>query len=96
MHKPRKIRFPRRKTYWKGIAYLCQIYLVDVSNLSSYNDGMRYILTCINVFTKLAWAVLVRTKSGRDVAEAFEKNLSDGKCNMVQSDKKTEFLNSTF
>jgi len=27
---------------------------------------------------------------------AFEKNLSDGKPNMVQSDKGTEFLNSTF
>ena len=96
LHKPRKIRFPRRKTYSKGIADLCQIDLVDVSNLSSYNDGMRYILTYIDVFTKRAWAVPVRTKSGRDVAEAFEKILSDGECNMAQSDKGTEFLNSTF
>jgi len=96
LHKPRRIRFPRRKTYSKGIADLYQIDLVDVSNLSPYNNGMRYILTCIDVFTKQAWAVPIRTKSGRDVAEAFEKILSDGKCNMVQSDKGMEFLNSTF
>jgi len=67
-----------------------------MSNLPLYNDGMRYILTCIDVFTKRAWAIPVRTKSGRDVSEAFEKILADRKCNMVQSDKGTEFLNGTF
>lgn len=98
LHKPRRIRFSRRKTYSKGIGDLYQIDLVDVSKLSPYNDGMRYILTCIDVFTKRAWGISVRTKSGRDVSEAFEKILADGKCmpNMVQSDKGTEFLNSTF
>jgi len=38
-----------------------------------------------------------RTKSGRKVSRAFEKILTDGyKPNMVQSDKGTAFLNSTF
>ena len=96
LHKPRRIRFPRRKTYSKGIADLYQIDLVDVSSLSSFNDGMRYLLTCIDVFSKRAWAVPVRKKSAREVAEAFEKILGERKCNMVQSDKGTEFLNSTF
>jgi len=36
-------------------------------------------------------------KTGREVSRAFEKILTDGyKPNMVQSDKGTEFLNSTF
>jgi len=96
LHKPRRVRFPRRKTYSKGIAGLYQINLVDVTNLSSFNDGMRYILTSVDVFSKQAWAVPVRMKADRDVANSFEKNLSDGKPNMVQSDKGTEFLNSTF
>ena len=34
LHKPRRIRFPRRRTYSKGIADLYQIDLADVSNLS--------------------------------------------------------------
>jgi len=96
LHKPRRIRFPRRKTYSKGIADLYQIDLADMSNISSYNDGVRYLLTCIDVFSKKAWAVPVRTKTGREVANAFEKILLDGTPNMVQSDKGTEFLNSTF
>jgi len=96
LHRPRRIRFPRRKTYSKGIADLYQIDLVDLSSLSPFNDGMRYLLTCIDVFTKRAWAVPVRTKSGRAVSDAFEKILTERKCNMLQSDKGTEFLNSTF
>lgn len=96
LHKPRRIRFPRRRTYSKGIADLYQIDLVDLTSLSTFNGGMRYLLTCIDVFSKRAWALPIRTKSGRNVAEAFERILEDRKCNMVQSDKGTEFLNSTF
>ena len=47
LHKPRRVRFPRRKTYSKGIADLYQIDLVDVSNLSPFNDGMRCLLAVV-------------------------------------------------
>jgi len=84
------------ETYSKGIADLYRIDLVDVSGLSSHDDGSRYLLTCIDVFSKRAWAVPVRRKTGQNVAEAFEKILTDENSNMLQSDKGTEFLNSTF
>jgi len=96
LHKPKRFRFPRRKTYSKGITDLYQIDLADVSNLARFNDGAKYLLTCIDVFSKRGWAVPVRTKTGRDVANAFEKILIDSTPNLVQSDKGTEFLNSTF
>ena len=96
LHKPTRIRFPRRRTYSKGIADLFQIDLVDLSNLSTYNDRYRYLLNCIDVFTKRAWSIPLRTKTGREVSDAFERILSQQRCNMVQSDKGTEFLNSTF
>ena len=96
LHKPTRIRFPRRRTVSKGIADLFQIDLVDLSNLSTYNDGYRYLLNCIDVFTKRAWSLPLRTKTGRDVSDAFERILMEQRCNMVQSDKGTEFVNSTF
>ena len=96
LHRPRRIRFPRRKTYSKGIADLYQADLVDVSSLATHNDGMRYLLTCIDVFSKWAWAVPIGTKSAREVTEAFEKIADKRTCNMLQTDKGTEFLNSTF
>jgi len=91
LHKPRRLRFPYRKTYSKGISHLYQIDLVDVSGLSSHNDGSRYLLTCIDVFSKRVWAVPVRRKTSQNVAEAFEKILADGNCNMVQSDRIQSF-----
>ena len=36
LHKSRRIRFPRRKTYSKGIGDLFQIDLVDLSSPVSY------------------------------------------------------------
>ena len=97
LHESAWVRFPRRKTYSKGPGYLFQIDLVDLGSISSHNDGYRYLLTCLDVFNKRAWDVATKTKTGREVSRAFEKILMDGyKPNMVQSDKGTEFLNSTF
>ena len=47
-------------------------------------------------FSKKAWSLPLKSKSGRDVTRAFEQILDDQPCNMVQSDKGTEFINSTF
>ena len=96
LHKPIRHRFPRRRTFAKGINDLFQADLVDVSNISSHNDGYRYILTCIDVFSKRAWAIPLKTKSGTEVTSAFEKILGETKCNMLQTDKGTEWLNAKF
>jgi len=79
LNKPTRIRFPRRRTYSKGIANLLQIDLADLSNLSTYNDRNRYLLNCIDAFTKRAWSIRLRTKTGREVSI-----LSEQRCNMVQ------------
>ena len=96
LHKPRRIRFPRRKTYSKGVFQIDQTCFRSISwtcRITTFNDGMRDLLTCIDVFTKRAWAMPVRRKSARDVVTAFEKIIADQKCTTVQSDKGTEFLN---
>ena len=65
--------------------------------MSRKNDKYRYLLNCSNVFTKRAWSVLLKTKMGREVSDAFEGNILDDRpCVMLQSDKGTEFVNSTF
>ena len=96
LHRPVRRRFPRRRTFAKGINDLFQADLVDVSNISQHNDGYRFILTCIDVFSKIAWAIPLKTKSATEVTAAFEKILADRRCNMLQTDKGTEWLNSKF
>lgn len=96
LHRPVRIRFARRRTYAKGINDLFQADLVDLSNLSTHNDGYRYLLCCICVFSKYAWCLPLKTKSGREVTAAFERILHDRQCSMLQTDKGTEWLNGTF
>jgi len=96
LHKPIRKRFRRRKVFSKGIADLVQADLVDLSSITRYNDGYRYLLTAIDVFTKRALAIPLKTKSGREVTLAFDLILRDVRFNMVQTDKGTEFKNAQF
>jgi hypothetical protein len=73
LHKPVVKEFPRRKTFAKGIDDLFQADLADMRNLASSNDGNSYILTCIDVFSRYAFAVPVKDKRGLTVAAVFEK-----------------------
>ena len=57
LHKPIKYNFPRTKTLVQGIDDEWQVDLVDVSNISGSNSKYKFILTCIDVFSKFAWAI---------------------------------------
>ena len=53
LHKAINKKFPRRKTFSKGINYFFQADLADMENLARYNDNYRYLLTCICFFFKI-------------------------------------------
>ena len=94
LHKPLRKKFPRRKTYAKGINDLFQADLVDMQSLSRSNDSYRYILTSVDVFSKRAFALPLKDKRGPTLADAFEKIFAETISNMLQTDRGTEFLNS--
>ena len=62
LHKP--VRAPRkyRRIYTKFIGYLYQIDLVDMSKFSRENDGFKWIITCIDTFSKKAWVFKTKDK----------------------------------
>ena len=71
-----------------------QCDLVDMRLVSSYNEGYTFILTCIDCFSKYAWAVPLMNKLGKSIIEAFNKILASGrKPKRLQTDKGSEFLN---
>ena len=94
LHKPARRIFPRRKTFAKGIDDLFQADLADMQNLSRYNDGHRFILTCVDVFSKWAFAIPLKDKRGPTVAEALEKIFQNKSPVFLQTDRGTEFLNA--
>lgn len=96
-HKGAKRKFERNRVIVGQIDQQWQIDLMDMQNLKRQNANHKYVLTVIDVFSKYAWAVPIKTKSANDVKVAFEKVLQTGrKPKYVQSDKGKEFLNKTF
>jgi hypothetical protein len=84
-------KFLRRKTFAKGIDDLFQADLSDMQNLASSNDGNSYILTCIDMFSRYAFAVPVKGERGSTGAAAFEKIFAERVSNMLQTDCGTKF-----
>jgi hypothetical protein len=64
LHKPIRRRFPRRRVVVYGIGHQWQADLVDVSRLSSYNKGFKYLLSCIDVLSRYSWVIRLNDKTG--------------------------------
>lgn len=76
---------------------------MDMQAYSRQNSGMKYILCVIDVFSKYAWAVGMKTKKAQDVTAAFRKILTEsrgtasvGPPRNLQTDQGLEFFNKIF
>ena len=80
--------------YVRGIDEIWAADLVDVQLLSKFNDGVRYLLTVIDIFSKHGWMVPLKKKTGSVVATAFKSIFSDGRTpKKIWVDKGKEFYN---
>jgi len=80
-----------------GIDEQWAIYLVDLQSLAKYYDGYKYILNCIDIFSKYAWSVPVKNKSESSIVDAFQSISAQGRSpQKVQSDAGKEFINESF
>ena len=71
---------------------------MDVSCLAHFNKVYKFLLTCIDVFSKFAWVVpLNKNKTGESLVNGFQSILDLGRSpEKLQTDKGTEFLNRNF
>ena len=97
LHKPIRRKFYRRKTVAAGIDYQWQADLADMSSTSKFNDKYRFLLCIIDVFSKYAWVVPIKDKTGKTLVHALKSVLKSGrKPKSLQTDKGTEFKNKDF
>lgn len=96
LHKPVRKTFPTRPVVVHGIDELWQMDLVDLSKLSRFNKNYKYLLTAIDVFSKFAWVLPLKTKSASDMKRVFEDlfTRTRRRPKFIQTDAGTEFLNS--
>lgn len=98
LHRQARRHFTRNHVYAAGIDDQWQADLADMQSLSRQNKGIKYLLTCIDVFSKYAWVIPIRAKSAEVLAEAFKQLFRESaprKPRRFQTDKGKEFLNST-
>ena len=70
---------------------------MDISSLARFNKGYKFLLTCIDVFSKFAWVVPLKNKTGESLVNGFQSILNLGRSpEKLQTDKLTEFLNRNF
>jgi len=89
---------PRNITYKHFKRYQFQMDLVEVGQFSNKNDGIRYLLNCIDIFTRYAFVRPVKDKSAKTILVAFQSILQEAQTKplMVVMDKGTEFMNQQF
>ena len=66
--------------------------LVDMTQYSKMNKGYKYIFTNIDVFSKIAYAFPLKTKTIKDIKPCFEKIFENNKPKYIWSDKESSFL----
>ena len=96
LHKPVSRHFKRRCVVVGGPNQQWQADLVDMSRLKTANDGTTFLLTVIDVFSKRAWCIPLKSKSAASLVAAFRRLLNDVNNNRpttLQTDKGSEFLN---
>ena len=96
LHKPIRRHFQRRTTITGGINQQFQADLIDMRNLKDANNGFSYLVTCLDVFSKFAWAIPIKNKTGKALVEAVSKIFVTRKPINFQTDKGSDFVNKTF
>lgn len=97
LHRSARKKFPRRRTVIKGINETLQADLVEMIPYAKENKNFKYILTVIDVFSKIAWATPIKNKTGLEVTQAMEKIIKSGIVpKNLHTDMGKEFFNSNF
>lgn len=98
IHKPVRKNFVRRRFIQKGINDTWQIDLVELIPFHKLNNGYKYLLVGIDVFSKYAFAEPVKSKSSSDIVKAMKQVLERRNTSPrnIQTDQGKEFFNKDF
>ena len=74
LHKPIIKNFKRRKVYSSFKDNIWDVDLADMSLISKFNKGIKYLLCAIDLFSRFAWVIGLKNKKGDSIVEGFKKN----------------------
>ena len=86
--------FRKRRVVVNGVDEIWAADLIDMQSFAKCNGGIKYLLTVIDVFSKYGWIVPLKSKTGAEVAEAFNTIFKEGRRpGKLWVDKGKEFYN---
>ena len=93
LHKPKRKNYPRRKIVVNNINVIFTADLVEMQKFAKLNKGYRYLLTCIDIFSKYSWVIPLKDKKGINVKNALQKIFIQRSPKFLWTDRGKEFYN---
>ena len=92
---PVKYKFKRQRVVTRGIDDMWDVDLADMTNIAEHNDGHRFLLIVIDVFSKHLWVQSIPNKSHTSVVQAFKTIFQQTmrRPRTLRTDNGTEFKN---
>ena len=75
---------------------IVQIDLVDMSDISSSNNGVKYLLVAVDVFSRVAFVEPMKNKAQSTIIETMEKIVEKTEPNTINCDLGSEFISQAF
>ena len=96
LHKPARKKYPRRKVYVPLKDHTWALDLVDMRSFSTKNRGYKWIINIIDVWSRYAWSVPMKSKNAADTLQAVREVIdsSGRKPEFIWVDEGKEFYNS--
>jgi hypothetical protein len=98
VHKGFKKKYPRKRVTAQYLDEIWSMDLVDMSEWSSMNDGNKFMLNIVDVFSRKAFARPMKNKTAKSTFDAFTDiiNTSGRSPQALWVDEGKEFYNSLF
>ncbi len=98
LHRNARKRFKRNKTRTAGIDVHWQTDLADMKSIKRHNSGYTFIVVCIDVLSRFAFAEPVKKKTPEQVGDAIVKMIktSGRKPWFLMSDRGREYTGKVF
>ena len=93
LHKPIRRKFTKRRVVVKKANDIWAADIVEMQPFSRYNNGYKYLLMVIDVFSKYGWTIPLKTKTGTETAKAINNLMKTQSPQKLWTDKGKEFYN---
>jgi hypothetical protein len=94
LHKEKRRNFSRNRYVVPRMHHLYEADLCDMQRLQDKNNGVTFLLNCIDCFSKFLWCIPVKNKKAETILKAFREIYKTQVSMYLQTDEGKEFDNN--